>query len=596
MTQSSGDPSGSGAASAPEVIARWWHAAESGSAVDGPPHGATLAAALGASMALRTAEARALLAKIDPSTLEAPWRRVWRLLDLELVVRARDPAAEAPLRALVDDAGAARESSTAGRAWHALATMHLRNNRFEEAERASIEALRLVLPEGSLRTSWIADGYGQVCAAQGAWHEARRTYEAVARTKEARGDDIGIAISLGNAAALDLQLCEPARAEATLQRALGRPSLPAASRLRLGQHLLVAQLEAGALDRAAKQRDVLAATFDEASDAPGTVRGYAAIALAREAAARGDRPAIERWLGSASRDLPATEQTAARYWTVALLRPDDDAAIRDLCASNEAAPIASETEILARLHAAKRARSPIEAERWLDSAYARAVAANQPAWIERIDRVCAEIDPRRLAERLVERFTGRSSREMARTTTEVATIVFADLVGFSPRALVLSPEEVMATVRSFFELAVPLLSRWRVRPLSCLGDGLLAISEGDAHAERGLAFARRLVEKAMRATFVRTRVLGEPHGLDLRAGVASGRVVTGAVGSLLKLEYAAIGATTNLAARLQGAAVPGEIVCAAESAGAAANEGVPDAVKLKGFDAPTQVIRFRAAI
>lgn len=110
-------------------------------------------------------------------------------------------------------------------------------------------------------------------------------------------------------------------------------------------------------------------------------------------------------------------------------------------------------------------------------------------------------------------------------------------------------------VRSLFELTAPLLARHRVRPLQHLGDGLLSVAQGEEHAARGLAFAEDLTERATRISQVRY-ALGEQLGLEVRAGVASGPVVLGRLGSLSKLEYLAIGRTTNLAARLQGVADP----------------------------------------
>jgi adenylate cyclase len=191
---------------------------------------------------------------------------------------------------------------------------------------------------------------------------------------------------------------------------------------------------------------------------------------------------------------------------------------------------------------------------------------------------------------MVARFSGRDPEELARTTEEEATIVFVDLVDFTPRAGTLPPAEVMSTVRGFFELAVPLLVEEKIRPLSCLGDGLLAISEGSEHAARGLAFARRLVARAGRASIART-ALGERWGLAVRAGVASGPVVKGVLGNLLKLEYAAIGLTTNLAARLQSKANPGEVLCSARTAAAADIEAREEMLELKGFATPIGAVR-----
>jgi adenylate cyclase len=211
------------------------------------------------------------------------------------------------------------------------------------------------------------------------------------------------------------------------------------------------------------------------------------------------------------------------------------------------------------------------------------VHSNNPLWTKWVDDATSELDPERHSERVAHRFTGRSRRELQRTTREECTIIFADLVSFTPRTLELLPEEVMDTVRGLFELGVPLLTKHRVTPISYMGDGLLALCQGDEHERRGLAFARDLVARAGRVTRVR-RILGGGWPLDLRAGVASGPVVLGTLGTSFKIEFAAIGVATNLAARLQSKAAPGEVMCSAHTVRAARLELPAETMSLKGFE------------
>jgi class 3 adenylate cyclase len=56
--------------------------------------------------------------------------------------------------------------------------------------------------------------------------------------------------------------------------------------------------------------------------------------------------------------------------------------------------------------------------------------------------------------------------------------------------------------------------------------------------------------------------LGEPYGVTcaFRLGLNTGLVVVGSIGNNLRMDYSAIGDTTNLAARLQQLAEPGMIL------------------------------------
>src|SRR4029079_6786934 len=113
-----------------------------------------------------------------------------------------------------------------------------------------------------------------------------------------------------------------------------------------------------------------------------------------------------------------------------------------------------------------------------------------------VDDATGQLDPSAHSERIARRFSGRSRRELQQTTREEVTIIFADLVNFTPRTLELEPEDVMETVRGLFELGVPIMTKHRVTPISYMGDGLLAICQGEEHQRRGLSFARDLVARA----------------------------------------------------------------------------------------------------
>ncbi|CAG1772572.1 partial Adenylate cyclase 1, partial [uncultured bacterium] len=259
---------------------------------------------------------------------------------------------------------------------------------------------------------------------------------------------------------------------------------------------------------------------------------------------------------------------------------------------------ATEAELLTHLLFAERARDARERQLQLTAAFEYARKANNPLWVARVDRMYERLDPKGFSHRVSERFSGRSAEELEKTTLEDATSIFADLVGFTARSQELTPEETMETVRSLFELAVPLFVRFKVRPLQYQGDGLLAVCQGEDHAKRGLNFARALVAKTLRVTEVR-KALGDKWGLTVRAGVASGPTVLGVLGSHYKLEFQAIGRTVNLASRIQGQAEPGQ-VCAAwdtvKAAGIDTSSVHEEQAPLKGFPAPEKFARLALSV
>lgn len=90
------------------------------------------------------------------------------------------------------------------------------------------------------------------------------------------------------------------------------------------------------------------------------------------------------------------------------------------------------------------------------------------------------------------------------------------------------------------------------------------------------------------------RITGADAGLEVRGGSAAGRVFAGTVGAPFRCTYAAMGDTTNLAARLCALAAPGEVVTHAplvrRSLTAFAHDD-PTEVRLKGKDEPVPVVR-----
>lgn len=90
------------------------------------------------------------------------------------------------------------------------------------------------------------------------------------------------------------------------------------------------------------------------------------------------------------------------------------------------------------------------------------------------------------------------------------------------------------------------------------------------------------------------RVTQADVGLEVRAGCAAGRVFAGTVGAPFRCTYAAMGDTTNLAARLCGVAAPGEVVAHApllQRSLTQFDHGAIDQVTLKGKPVPVPVVR-----
>lgn len=164
--------------------------------------------------------------------------------------------------------------------------------------------------------------------------------------------------------------------------------------------------------------------------------------------------------------------------------------------------------------------------------------------------------PRHLAEKIL---TSRSALEGER---KQVTVFFCDIANSTPLAARLGPERMHRLLNQFFELALDEVHRYEGTINQFLGDGFMALFGAPvAHEDH----ARRAV---LAAVGLRRRLhegpdtLGQQYGVEVevRMGLHTGLVIVGAIGDNLRMDYTAVGDTTNVASRLQQAATPGQIV------------------------------------
>jgi adenylate cyclase len=136
-----------------------------------------------------------------------------------------------------------------------------------------------------------------------------------------------------------------------------------------------------------------------------------------------------------------------------------------------------------------------------------------------------------------------------------ATVMFSDLRGFTSFAETLEPEQVIAALNRYLTAMSEAILDHGGTLVAYMGDGIMAVFgaplKQEDHADRALAAARDMLERL--EGFNRTLREEELHdGFKMGIGLNSGPVMSGNVGSERRLEYTALGDTTNTAARLEG--------------------------------------------
>src|SRR5436309_3577384 len=137
---------------------------------------------------------------------------------------------------------------------------------------------------------------------------------------------------------------------------------------------------------------------------------------------------------------------------------------------------------------------------------------------------------------------------------KLVTVMFEDVSGCTAMSDKLDPEDVHAIMDRAFEVILIAVHRYEGTINQFLGDGVMALFGApiahEDHAHRGLS-AALAIQHELQPLAVDVRRM---HGVDfsMRMGINTGLVVVGAIGKDLRMDYTAVGDTTNLAARFLG--------------------------------------------
>ena len=165
------------------------------------------------------------------------------------------------------------------------------------------------------------------------------------------------------------------------------------------------------------------------------------------------------------------------------------------------------------------------------------------------DDLLLAILPDEIAARL------KSDRAMIADDHEAASVLFADVVGFTPMSAAMSPPELVSLLNTVFTTFDRFVEELGLEKIKTVGDAYM-VASGVPHGRRDHAHA--IAELALR---MRDHTEGnqfDGHRISLRIGINSGRVVAGVVGTH-KFAYDLWGDVVNTASRMESEGLPGLI-------------------------------------
>ncbi len=144
----------------------------------------------------------------------------------------------------------------------------------------------------------------------------------------------------------------------------------------------------------------------------------------------------------------------------------------------------------------------------------------------------------------------------------VASVLFADIRGFTAMSENMKAGDVLKMLNSFFEVMVECVFRHQGTVDKFLGDGMMVIWGAPvllkSHAGRAVKAALDMRNRLKDLNLVRLSRGERP--LEIGIGINTGELVAGYLGSSRTMSYSVIGDTVNTASRLCSAAKPGQIV------------------------------------
>jgi adenylate cyclase len=164
------------------------------------------------------------------------------------------------------------------------------------------------------------------------------------------------------------------------------------------------------------------------------------------------------------------------------------------------------------------------------------------------DALLLNVLPVTIADRL------KSGERVIADHYDVATVLFADIVNFTPLSEMKSPQEVVSLLNGMFTEFDHLADRFGLEKIKTIGDAYMIVA-GVPEPREDHALVAMEMALAMHAV-----VAAEPpvdgRQLVIRVGLASGPLMAGVIGER-KFSYDLWGDTVNTAARMESSGLPG---------------------------------------
>ena len=170
---------------------------------------------------------------------------------------------------------------------------------------------------------------------------------------------------------------------------------------------------------------------------------------------------------------------------------------------------------------------------------------------DQADKLLYNVLPERIAEKL------KQGKETIAEEFSSATVLFADIVNFTPISAHFAPHEVVEMLDELFSNFDELVDKYGVEKIQVAGDGyMVAAGVPKPRPDHAIVLAQLALD--MQACVKEGNFLDGKHPVEIRIGLNSGPVLGGVIGRK-KYFYALWGDTVNTASRMESHGFKGKI-------------------------------------
>ncbi len=178
------------------------------------------------------------------------------------------------------------------------------------------------------------------------------------------------------------------------------------------------------------------------------------------------------------------------------------------------------------------------------------------------NELISETFGRYLSDEIVEKLLSSPDGRRLGGDKQEVTIIMSDIRGFTAMSEIMPPVDLMTMLNHYLAVMTEIIQKYKGTIIEFIGDAIFAIFGAPIACENGAENAVRCaveMQNAMEAVNQYNEEKEYPH-LEMGIGINTGEVILGNIGSEKRAKYGVVGQNVNLAGRIEGYTVGGQVL------------------------------------